>query len=144
MHEQLSKLDDVLESSNFAFEKTEYDNNTIIYFAAPNADSELKFNIISVQDGDGYILKFVLTVDEIDDERAMGQLQSALKLNFITGLGKFAFNSDDGVVVYVLDYSLEMLDLVTFQSILDEYYHFTTLYYELVYPDDPGNYAGHD
>lgn len=144
MYEQLSKLEDILESSNIEFERTEYDKSTIIYSATLDKETDINFDIISVQDVDGYALKIVVMIDEYDQEKADQQLQCALMLNFITALGKFAFNQDRGTVVYVVDYSLELLDSTTFQSILDEYYYFASQYFERVYPDDTPEYSGHD
>jgi hypothetical protein len=144
MHEQLSKLEDVLDSSNIEFEKTDFDENTVVYSAILDKDTEVSFDIISVQDGDGYSLKLIVLIDEFDEEKSSEQLKNALMLNFITALGKFAFNQDRRAVVYVIDYSLELLDLPAFQEILDEYYYFASKYFEQVYPEETRDYAGHD
>jgi len=144
MHEQLIKLENVLKSSNCEFDKTEFDKNTVIYSATLDKETELRFDIISVQDGDGFILKFVLMIDDFDEDRGYEQLKSALMLNFISGLGKFAFNTDNGKIVYVLDYSLDLLNTTRFQSIVDEYYSFASQYYERVYSENNDELSGHD
>jgi hypothetical protein len=142
----LAKLEDILRDSHLEFERSVFDDNTELISALLDPESDLRLDIITTKDGDGLDLKMVVFVDDVTDENALAQLMNTLELNFITLLGRFAYNSQINSVVYVLDYPLALLDIEVFQRIIDEYQYFSNLYFERLYGEkqpDPDQ-VGHD
>src|SRR3972149_7991613 len=94
----LAKLEEILRDSNLEFERSVFDNETELVSALLDHESELRLDIITTKEGDGLDLKMVLYVDELTEQNAVQQMKTTLELNFVTLLGKFAFNSQIGAV----------------------------------------------
>ena len=147
MPNQLEKLENILKASNLTFDRSLHDDNTELFSAVINAATDLRMDIIAMKDAEGYELKIIAWVDDVDMPSATNQLKQVLALNFILSLGRFAFQTDIDAIVYVADYPLGLLDEGTFQSILDEYLYFSNMYFENYYggkKSGPGGAGGEE
>lgn len=144
MPDELAKLEEILKQANLAFERTIYEEGISLVSAVIDADADLRLDVIAYRDVDGYELKMVIYIDEIDEDAAADQLRAILELNFVMALGRFAYQKDIDAIVYVADYPLALLDVETFRSIVDEYLHFSNLYFENRYGEPGPEFAGHD
>ncbi len=144
MPDELAKLEDILKQANLAFERTVYEEGIALVSAVIDSEADLWLDVIAYRDVDGYELKMVIFIDEIDESDAAVQLRVILELNFVMALGRFAYQKDIDAVVYVADYPLALLDIETFRSIVDEYLHFSNLYFENRYGEPGPEFAGHD
>lgn len=144
MPDELTKLEEILKQANLAYERTVYEEGIALISAVIDSEADLRLDVIAYRDVDGYELKMVIFIDEIDESDAAVQLRVILELNFVMALGRFAYQKDIDAVVYVADYPLALLDIETFRSIVDEYLHFSNLYFENRYGEPGPEFAGHD
>lgn len=144
MPDELTKLEEILKKANLPYERTVYEEGISLVSAVLDTEADLKLDIIAYRDVDGYELKMVIYIDEIDEDDAADQSRAILELNFVMALGRFAYQKDIDAVVYVADYPLALLDAETFTSIVDEYLHFSSLYHEARYGEEGPDFHGHD
>ncbi|MCD6118694.1 hypothetical protein J7K50_02535 [bacterium] len=143
MSDPLDKLESILRNANMKYERSVHNDKTTLISALLDAENDLRLDIISLEDSDGYDLKMVVYLDEIHREKSTEQLKATLEMNFLMALGRFAYHPMMDAVAYVADFPLNLLDDQTFQGILDEYFYFSSMYFERMYGGEK-DMEGHD